>query len=223
MVVHNYRESAAGVELYPASRLIADMKAAAARRRRDIVLEGAILNITAERARTLASAYRRFLAGHGTHIARAAWLPTGPLGPGVLTLLRHVRELEIGFQSSHARVRRLYRERYRHAAYVRTLAALRRASIEPTLCIQVGLPGDDEAGLLETCRRAYSLNPRRVTVTLAATAEELGERNLERQWRSARMSADSYNHWKRVAEERRARKVAHCGSLAGQRKTCSLE
>jgi hypothetical protein len=205
MVVRNYNERATDVELYPASQVIADMKAAAACRRREIVLQGTIINITAERARTLASAYLRFLGPQGTQIAQARWLPKGPLGPRVLALLRNVRELDIDFQSSNVRVRRRYPERYRHTAYVRTLEALRRASIEPTLCIQVGLPGDDEAGLLETCRRAYSLNPRRVSMTLAAAAAEgLGEASLARQWHGARMSGDSYNHWKRLAEERRA-------------------
>jgi hypothetical protein len=39
---------------------------------------------------------------------------------------------------------------------------LRGHSIEPTVCVTVGIPGDDQYTILETLRAAYSLRPSRV-------------------------------------------------------------
>jgi 7-cyano-7-deazaguanine synthase len=74
-----------------------------------------------------------------------------------------------------------------------------------TLRIAVGLPGDTEAGIVETLRRAYFLRPKRVRLTRFAGESGSGSvspAEIERLWHICNVSADSYNYWKQLGEKR---------------------
>jgi hypothetical protein len=125
-----------------------------------IALDGPVINPTPGHARNLARAFNR--VGEDVRIVHGRWLPTGPQTPGVAALLRRVDDLEVECRSTGASARRRYRERYSLRSLRATMDWLRDQSIEPTVYVTVGIPGDDQYTLLETLRAAYSLRPFRV-------------------------------------------------------------
>ena len=188
-------------------------------------LSGQILNITDNRAKALAWAYHKCFKRLAKPIQLAKWLPRGPYTGQVRTLLENVRNLEIDLQSGNPAVRRLYRDRYTFGDYSLTCAQLRKLSVNPILHITVGIPGDTENSLFEVLRRAYSLKPVKVRVSLFSA--EPGSWFFEnrqsygavfegafpfyiRSHRHAsagaiksllqkcKVSADSYNYWNRL-------------------------
>ena len=134
--------------------------AAARRHRRGIVLERPLVNPDARIARALARAVRR--GGGEGRIRRARWRAAPPYETAIADLLRRVDEVEVELPSASRRARRYYRDPPTFREVVRGVAWLRREQIEPVLSLWVGVPGEDEIDLLETLRRAYSLEPKRV-------------------------------------------------------------
>lgn len=142
------------------SRMVAELDDARDLDAVGVELAGPLINPAPGHAETLASVFGRL--PEGVRIPHARWLPTGPRTSPVAALLRRVDELEIEYQSTGSRARRHYRERYPHRSLKATMAWLGEHAIRPTLCVTVGIPGDDQFTLLETLRRVYSLRPSRV-------------------------------------------------------------
>ncbi len=149
-------------DLAPASRIRADLRTAQAWAAPSIALRGWVVNPEESHARTLARAFRRH-AGNAT-IPFARWLPHGPHTPEVVELLRRVERLEVDYPSSSAEAARFFRPGCGHDAVVSTLGWLRSRSIEPSVCVWAGVPGDDQDSHIETLRRVYALRPSRVNL-----------------------------------------------------------
>lgn len=218
------------------SRVRHQLELAARRRVGSLVFEGPVLNADSGMARMLAGAFERHLGDQELAIPCAKWLPKGPFTPQVMKMLRRVERLEIDFQSTDERTRALYRERYSYAQYASTLRQLERHSIEPTLNVTVGLPGEDESSLLETFRSAFSLAPARVRMTRFEVAHgsfffrnsakyqvsfehdpphcvksHAAAREVELRWfvQMHRKSISSYNYWRGKARESAMVKTGH--------------
>ena len=138
------------------------LRAAAAEGPVTIELRGAALNPFAGHAQMLARAFAA--DGRDLRIRRAEWLLPDPPARAVLSLLRRIDELEIEYPSSASSARRLYRRRWPRKRYQALIELLRRHQMEPVLVVRPGLPGENEASVLEMLRQVYALEPKSVRV-----------------------------------------------------------
>lgn len=219
-------------DLWPVTDILNAMGRASKCAASEIRFLGPILNINEKRAADLARAYTRCFGTVGKPIRYAKWLPKGPYTDQVRWLLSNVQDLEMDFQSVKVEVQKLYRERYTLSEYISTYARLRKMAVQPVLNITVGIPGDDERSLFETLQYAYSLRPRAVRISLF-TAEptsyffenknyyralfderppfhirshrDANAQVLKGLLQRCKMSADSYNYWKRAGGIARGR------------------
>jgi hypothetical protein len=125
-----------------------------------IALDGPVVNPESSHTENLVQVFGELPAE--VTIAYGKWLPTGPRTSSMIPLLRRFGELEIDYQSAGQKARRHYRVRYPHRSYAATMKWMRLHSVEPTVSVCVGIPGDDQFALVETLRRVYSLRPARV-------------------------------------------------------------
>jgi hypothetical protein len=141
-------------------KLASDLSTAMEQKVANIALDGPVVNPDSSHAESLVQVFGD-LPDEVT-IAFGRWLPTGPRTSSIIPLLRRFDELEIDYQSAGRRARPHYRVRHPHRSYAATMTWLRKHSIEPTVSICVGIPGDDQFALVETLRCVYSLRPARV-------------------------------------------------------------
>ncbi len=151
----------AGPPLEAVSDRELDQQLAVARQSgREIVLAQPLINPDERIARALARAVRR--RGGDIRIRQARWRAASPSDRAIADLLRRVDEVEIEIPSASRRARRYLVDPPTSSEVARSVAWLRSLGIEPVPSLWVGLPGEDEGDLLETLRRTYSLQPKRV-------------------------------------------------------------
>lgn len=126
--------------------------------------------------------------------------------------------LEIEFQSTNPRVRRLYRRRVDYRTYSSQLNRGRKGG---TLLVHVGLPGDNMCGVLKTLQAAYFLRPERIKLVpfhlkkapnlfRPGVAERLTQdrRDVAWQMKIARVSTSSFDYWAALCRRHRPSSAA---------------
>lgn len=137
-----------------------DVRAARAARARRVALADPVFDPDAPAIHRWARAF----ADHGgrMRVVRVRWCPGGPHTTDVAALLRRVDDLEVDIPSAAAAG--IVPQTGHPDALASDVAWMRKHGIDPTLCLHVGLPGDDHESLLEALRRACALQPRRLQV-----------------------------------------------------------